>query len=95
MTTQTMTKPEAFDVAFRPTGDQIDRLVDMCTELFPHVPGRPEMMRVGGHLVSEEYCGICRSDGPCFHKDDLEGLLRMADAAEDQEQAHLAAVGMG
>ncbi|NIV32734.1 MAG: hypothetical protein GWN58_25800 [Anaerolineae bacterium] len=60
---------EAFDQAFTPYNP----------ELLPPIPGKPEMMRVNGHLVSQEYCGICRSDGPCVHKDDLEGLLQEQD----------------
>ena len=39
-----MTKSEQFDKAFRP----------YSPEVLPHIPGKPEMMRVNGHLVSQE-----------------------------------------
>ena len=81
-----LTKSEQFDKAFRP----------YSPELLPSIEGKPEMMRVNGHLVSQEYCGICRTDGPCVHKNDLEGLLQEQDA-DDQAATYAAAleVGMG
>ena len=82
---------EAFDQAFAPREDQIARLDAFNATLLPHIPGKPEMMRVNGHLVSEEYCGICRTDGPCIHKNDLEGLLQEQDA-DDQAATYAAAL---
>ena len=53
------------------------------------------MARVNGYLVSEEYCGICRTDGDCQHKQGLEILLQEQDHEEEQAHDYAVAVGVG
>ena len=99
MPSMTSERARAFDQAFshEPLPDRkVGALAELMGQLMPYYPGVPEMMRMeDGHLVSEEYCGICHRDAPCKHTDALNILVLEREWAEEQAEARAVAVGVG